>query len=112
MKLGIVIPLKAKSASRNWEATTTALHRTLYSVRQQSQASYEAIVIGHDRPQFMDEFKPHITFAATTNPAPTLTTASEFSNNNNNNNNNRYTFDKNFKILLGMQTLLKRTISH
>ncbi len=107
MKLGIVIPLKAKSASRNWEATTTALHRTLCSVRQQSQASHEAIVIGHDRPQFMDEFQPHITFAETTNPAPTLTTASEFSNKN-----NRYTFDKNFKILRGMQLLLERTISH
>jgi len=107
MKLGIVIPLKAKSVSRNWEATTTALHRTLCSVRQQSHASFEAIVVGHDRPQFMDEFQPHVTFAVTTNPAPTLTTASEFSKNN-----NRYTFDKNFKILQGMQLILDRGISH
>ncbi|MDB4695144.1 glycosyltransferase family 2 protein [bacterium] len=107
MKLGIVIPLKAKSASRNWQATTTALHRTLRSVRQQSHPAFEAIVIGHDRPCFMDDFQSHVTFTSITTPPPTLKTASEFATDN-----RRFTLDKNSKILRGMQSLLERDISH
>ena len=107
MKLGIVIPLKAKSVSRCWDTTTDALHRTLRSVQQQSNGSFKAIVVGHERPPFMDKYQPNIRFVGLTTPAPVLKTAREFATDN-----RRFTRDKNSKILRGMQALNEHNITH
>ncbi|MBU3017175.1 hypothetical protein KO519_05615 [Paraglaciecola agarilytica] len=53
MKLGIVIPLKSKSVSKNWNTTCGSLQRTLVSLEQQSDSQFEYIVVGHEAPDFL-----------------------------------------------------------
>jgi len=53
MKIGIVIPLKAKKVSSRWEIVSNSLERTVASVLNQSNKSYRVSVIGHDCPDFL-----------------------------------------------------------
>ncbi|MDE0940370.1 MAG: hypothetical protein OSA43_10475 [Pirellulales bacterium] len=51
-KLGIVIPLKSKMASRNWDVTTVTLQFTIDSILNQTDARYEVAVVVHEKPDF------------------------------------------------------------
>lgn len=53
MKIGIVIPLKAKAVSKNWEVTSRNLMATIRSVIGQTSSDYECAIVGHDCPDFM-----------------------------------------------------------
>lgn len=57
MKIGIVIPLKSKSVSKNWAITSSNLEATVKSVSAQICKNYEAVVVGHDEPDFMHSIK-------------------------------------------------------
>lgn len=72
MKLGIVIPLKAKLVSRNWDITSMCLERTLRSVEAQTSENWDAIVVGHDKPDFLnnDTFKTRFSTIETPSPFP------------------------------------------
>lgn len=65
MKLGIVIPLKAKSISKNWSIVEESLFQTLLSIKNQKCQNFEAVVVGHDCPIFLensDQFGKNISF--------------------------------------------------
>lgn len=55
MKIGILVPLKARCISNDWEVTCRNLELTVASILNQSCSSYHAVVVGHDCPQFMKE---------------------------------------------------------
>jgi hypothetical protein len=50
MKIGIVIPLKAKLISRNWGQVCRSVTRTVTSVLNQTNSSFRVAVVGHDCP--------------------------------------------------------------
>lgn len=51
-RLAIVIPLRAKVNSIDWEKTSETLQRTLKSIIAQTSNKYSCIVVGHDDPEF------------------------------------------------------------
>nr|WP_297348007.1 hypothetical protein [uncultured Glaciecola sp.] len=55
MYIGIVIPLKSKSVSQDWDTTCKNLFDTLNTVIAQSNDSYEVVVVGHEKPIFSSE---------------------------------------------------------
>lgn len=57
MKVGIVIPLKAKVVSKSWHVTTDNLKLTLNSINNQSSNLFECVVVGHDYPSCIDDFE-------------------------------------------------------
>ena len=57
MKIGIVIPLKSKSIAKNWAVTTDNLKATINSVIAQTKDDYQAVVVGHDKPEFINTIK-------------------------------------------------------
>lgn len=104
MKLGIVIPLKSKTVSKDWQTTCDSLRDTLQSITQQTSKNYSAIVVGHECPAFMtSEFK-HIPFYSI-DISPPDRDAPDFSHKS-------FIIDKNMKITKGMQLLNKGDISH
>ena len=72
MKLGILIPLKAKQVARNWSITCACLEQTLRSIEAQTSPEWEAIVVGHDKPDFLDSgrFKTQFSGLGTSPPTP------------------------------------------
>ncbi|WP_020408134.1 glycosyltransferase family A protein [Hahella ganghwensis] len=98
MKLGIVIPLKAKSISRNWQITCQALHRTIQSIIQQSVDNYDVVIVGHDCPDFLkDHTIPRIKFISVSTPVPDRS-APGFTHQD-------LILDKNIKIVTGIAAL-------
>jgi len=53
MTIGIVIPLKSKKISRDWQVTCDSLEATIKSIVAQSIQDYKVIIVGHDRPDFL-----------------------------------------------------------
>ena len=54
-KLGISIPLKAKSVSSDWKKVCENLWLTLQSLEQQSHEQFSWVVVGHDEPEFFKD---------------------------------------------------------
>ncbi len=50
MKIGIVIPLKAKIISKNWDEVSLNVKNTVNSVLNQTNDSFRLAVIGHNCP--------------------------------------------------------------
>ncbi|MBW8191625.1 hypothetical protein K0504_11305 [Neiella marina] len=95
--LGIVIPLKSKAISRDWQVTSDALAATLCSIAQQTSGQYQAVVVGHDIPEgFAERFK-HIQFATVDFAVPNRS-APDFTH-------KELIKDKNLKIARGLQLL-------
>jgi hypothetical protein len=59
--LGIVIPLKAKSVSTDWNKVCLVLKQTIDSVLNQTSHQYRCVVVGHDKPDFfnVDTYQNH-----------------------------------------------------
>jgi glycosyltransferase involved in cell wall biosynthesis len=70
MKLGIVIPLKAKVVSRDWAITSACLEQTVKCLERQTSHSWEAIVVGHDQPDFFKSAPLKTRFAIVDTPSP------------------------------------------
>jgi hypothetical protein len=51
MEIGIVIPLKAKSVSSNWDEVCRNVTRTVRSVLRQTDTGFQVAVVGHDCPE-------------------------------------------------------------
>lgn len=51
MKIAIVIPLKAKSVSNDWDTVQENLKLTLQAVANQTSNEFSALVVGHDKPE-------------------------------------------------------------
>ena len=94
--LGIVIPLKARSVSKNWNTTCENLAATLSSVANQTDRSFRCVVVGHDKPPFFDEASDQIEFFQfSTMPPPTI-------GDNESENQLKYEADRCTKILEGI----------
>lgn len=55
MKIGIIIPLKAKKIAKDWAIVESSLRKTLDSILRQTRKSFEVIIVGHDRPDFLHD---------------------------------------------------------
>jgi hypothetical protein len=55
MKIGIVIPLKAKIISKNWDQVCDSLQQTVGSVLGQQCQDFRVVVVGHNCPDFLEE---------------------------------------------------------
>ena len=110
MKLGIVIPLKAKAVSRNWAVTCACLEQTVRCIEAQTSQSWEAIVVGHDKPGFFDRAKLKTRFSSTEVPSP-VPPADGHRKVDWNWVRNR-ALDRNRKIIRGMQLLRQEGIDY
>jgi len=71
MTFGIVIPLKSKKISRDWNVTSGTLERTINSVLAQTDGDFIVVVAGHDKPEFMDGLSDkRIRFVSVDFPIP------------------------------------------
>lgn len=104
MKIGIVIPLKSKAASKKWDTTCDSLEDTVRSIDNQTSNQFEAVIVGHDCPEFFLKNKHKVFFHTLETPPPDKN-ASEFTQDD-------YTLDKNKKIVRGMQLLKKKDITY
>ncbi|GBO82757.1 hypothetical protein A6779_09085 [Marinobacter adhaerens] len=94
--LGIVIPLKARSVSKNWTTTCQNLDATLTSIVNQTDRNFRCVVVGHDKPPFFDKASEQIEFYQfTTMPPPEV-------GNNESENQLKYEADRCTKILEGI----------
>lgn len=111
MKIGIVIPLKAKVVSKNWDIVEAALQKTLNSVLKQTSSSFQVAVIGHDCPDFLKDMEHNQKkiFIQFNELAPPIIIADDEVNNQ-----LRYEVDRCSKILKGIIILDKfdGAISH
>lgn len=84
MTIGVVIPLKAKAVSKNWDIVEENLFQTLLSLKNQSSPLFHAVVVGHDCPSFLLEgaFEGHanISFLHFDELAPPIISSDEASN--------------------------------
>ena len=55
MKIGIVIPLRAKSTTPCWDALCLRLQGTINSLERQTSRNFQCLIVGHDRPEFLEE---------------------------------------------------------
>lgn len=108
MKIGIVIPLKAKMVSKDWNATCENLKATILSVVNQTSQNFHCVVIGHDKPDFMTASNLNlekIDFLKFDRFLPPLVTSIESDNQL------KYEFDRCHKILAGI-VHLKQSFSN
>lgn len=104
MKLGIVIPLKSKTISRNWETTVSALVSTLNSVINQTYDNYSVVVVGHEIPQEIITAFPGVRFESVSFPAPDRSKP-DFSHRD-------MLVDKGLKIVKGFQVLQNQGVDY
>jgi len=104
MKLGIVIPLKSKCISKDWEITTRSLSATLNSIQHQTSPLFSVAVAGHQVPTDMVENYPNVRFVSVDFPVPDPS-APNFSH-------KRLIDDKNMKLAHAMLALADSDITH
>jgi hypothetical protein len=104
MKIGVVIPLKAKLISRNWEQVCDAIEQTVNSILNQKCQKFRVAVIGHDCPPFLQDAKHNgdNIFIDFNEFPPPLRTQDEPSNQL------KYETDRCSKILKGIITLKQK----
>lgn len=100
MHVGIVIPLKSKQVSRDWQVTCQSLHATLRSIENQTNRSFTAIVIGHERPEFLLNDFPNTIFESIDTPPPDRM-SEDFTH-------QKLVQDKNLKVVTGIKVLRSR----
>lgn len=115
MNLGIIIPLKSSQVSSNWQSVCNSLASTVFSIIKQTNNSYKVIIVGHEKPSFIDDLVQNAFSEMQFNfhsikeisPPKKAQGAREIPQ-------EEYTKDKNMKIAKGIQLLKKidETISH
>jgi hypothetical protein len=105
MTLGIIVPLKSKQISRDWQVTSETLKSTINAISSQSNQDYFVAVVGHDCPEFLSSLNHHkINFTRVDYPAPDRQ-AANFTN-------QELINDKNLKIINGLLLLEKKSLSY
>ncbi|WP_017444362.1 hypothetical protein [Gayadomonas joobiniege] len=105
MKIGILIPLKAKAVAKNWQEVANSAYQTVQSVLHQTNSCFSVALVGHDCPENLTQvthagkpvFVPFDAF-----PPPVVNPTDEMLNQKN------YEIDRCSKILKGMQVLAER----
>jgi hypothetical protein len=109
VKLGIVIPLKSKRVSRDWEAVSHCLEATLRSLGNQSSDDWVAVVVGHEKPEIRwDEVSERVTWVEFTKDLPPLREGGSFTKHTDFD----YILDKNRKTAAGMLHLQSQAITY
>jgi hypothetical protein len=105
MRLGIVIPLKSKKVSKNWQVTCDNLLLTINSITNQTLQEFSLVIVGHERPIFLDYKKNNnVYFQSLIEIEPPRKTSDK------ENNHLLYEEDRCTKILKGINYL--RSIDH
>jgi len=108
-RLGIVIPLKSAVASRNWKRTCGMLEGTLRSILGQTSEQWEAVVVGHEKPEGVPSLDSgRVDFLSLDLPVPPLKPGGSYLFHRDFD----YILDKNRKIVRGLQGLRDREITH
>ena len=69
-RLGVVIPLKARSVSRCWAEVMERLQATVASLCHQSSTDWDAVIVCHDRPEIDLATHPNLAFHTIETPPP------------------------------------------
>ena len=105
MHLGIIIPLKSKQVSRDWQITGEALQKTLRSLLNQSIGHFTVVVCGHEKPSFLDQYEfSNVHYVTADFSAPSLSSPA-FTH-------SHYVLDKNRKIVLGLKEFQSKDIQY
>jgi len=105
-RLGIVIPLKPRAAARRWPEVEKRLRATVASLRRQSSADWEAVIVGHERPELGDWSLPNLSFITIDQPPPTPRPGGRITRRSSRQ-------DKHAKLAFGMRCLAAtRAITH
>ncbi len=113
IKLAIIIPLKSKAVSKDWELVQQNLLRTIKSITNQVSNNFCLVIVGHECPEYMAEISKqynNITFITLSEFAPPrIENASDTSARQ-----LMFDTDKSFKILKGCMYLKQEdpSISH
>ena len=91
------MPLKSRKISRNWRVTCDSLLATLKSIENQSDRNFSTIIVGHEKPEFLDHEYPDVHFEAV-KFAPPNRSSPDFKHQN-------LVEDKNLKIATGIVKL-------
>jgi hypothetical protein len=97
-RLGIVIPLKPRAAARCWPEVEKRLRVTVGSLRRQSSADWEAMIVGHETPELGECPLPNLSFITIDQPPPTPGPGSRITNLSSEQ-------DKSAKLAFGMRRL-------
>lgn len=101
MKLAIIIPFKSKTVSKSWDCACQSLYNSLLSIKNQTNSSYLALIVGHEKPEKLDDYlSDNILFTSVNFPPPDKNSSSFDILD--------YSLDKNKKIALGVQYLIKK----
>ena len=101
MKIGILIPLKSKQVSKNWDITCKSLDATIKSLENQSDKEFDYMVVGHESPDFLVDKTWHgksVFHSISEIQPPPAVGATQHD----------YTIDKNSKIVKGIMLLKER----
>lgn len=55
MSFGIVVPLKSKMISKDWDVTSESLKNTVSSVLNQTDRNFKLYIAGHEKPDFLED---------------------------------------------------------
>ena len=110
IKLGIVIPLKSKVASRDWAVTSACLKRTLTSLEAQTSGNWVSVVVGHERPDCFKSDCYRTDFSSLELPAPQPPPGAHRTRNAMWE--KQRILDKNRKLVRGLQLLCDRGIDY
>lgn len=104
VKIGILIPLKSKQVSKNWQTTCKSLAATIASLENQTNKDFDYMVVGHEAPDFMMNkvWQSQVVFHSISEIAPPPSVGAT---------QHEYTIDKNSKITKALILLKQRSPS-
>ena len=70
-RLGIITALKSRTTARCWPEVEERLRATVASLRRQSSAEWQGVIVGHDKPDFGQSLPPNLAFITIDRPPPT-----------------------------------------
>ncbi|MBD1845999.1 glycosyltransferase family 2 protein [Cyanobacteria bacterium FACHB-63] len=98
--LAFVIPLKSAKASASWQATSKLFERTVRSICNQTVPDFRVFVICHEQP-VIDYHHPNIEYLSVDSIPATINSSKAAKR-----------YDKNFKLIVGVNYALKSACSH
>jgi hypothetical protein len=108
VKLGIVIPLKSQTVSRDWGAVSRCLEATLHSLDKQSCRDWLAVVVGHEKPQIpWGGLSDNITWISSEHDLPPIKHGGDFTKHADFD----YILDKNRETAIAMRHLREHAIT-
>jgi hypothetical protein len=101
VSVGILIPLKSKQVSKNWNTTCLSLAKTIASLENQTNTQFDFMVVGHEPPDFISTKTWHgqSVFHSIEEVVPPASSGAT---------QHDYTIDKNSKITKALMLLKKR----